>query len=95
MSEMPSIFGMFDTFTILFFIAFFLILGLVIFGFVASIIKALRSKGETPNPPATQSEPVVTQKEIIREVVKIRCPYCHTLYDETADACPHCGAKNS
>ena len=37
-------------------------------------------------------------KEVSREVikkeviVKIRCPYCGKLYDETIDICPHCGA---
>lgn len=34
------------------------------------------------------------EKEIIREkvvIVKIRCPYCRKLYDETLDKCPHCG----
>jgi hypothetical protein len=35
-------------------------------------------------------------KEIVREkevIIKIRCPYCGTLYDETLDKCTHCGAK--
>lgn len=34
------------------------------------------------------------KKEIIiqREIVKIRCPYCGRLYEETHDKCPHCGA---
>jgi hypothetical protein len=38
----------------------------------------------------------VKEKEIVREkevIVKIRCPYCHNVYDETLDKCPHCGAK--
>jgi hypothetical protein len=33
-------------------------------------------------------------KEIIKEkevIVKVRCPYCSNLYDETLDKCPHCG----
>lgn len=36
------------------------------------------------------------EKEIIREkevTVKIRCSYCHNLYDETLDKCPHCGGR--
>ena len=39
---------------------------------------------------------VEEEKEIIKEkevIVKIRCPYCHNLYDGTLDKCPHCGAK--
>jgi hypothetical protein len=38
-----------------------------------------------------------TIKEIIREkevIVKIRCSYCHSAYNETENNCPHCGAKN-
>jgi tRNA(Ile2) C34 agmatinyltransferase TiaS len=34
-------------------------------------------------------------KEIIKEkqvIVKIRCPYCKNLYEETYDKCPYCGA---
>lgn len=34
-----------------------------------------------------------SQKEVIikeREIVKIRCPYCRALYDESNDKCPHC-----
>jgi DNA-directed RNA polymerase subunit RPC12/RpoP len=43
----------------------------------------------------TQDQQVVI-KEIIKEsqvVVKIRCPYCANLYDESLDKCPHCGGK--
>jgi hypothetical protein len=37
---------------------------------------------------------LVREKEtIIREVVKVRCPYCGGLYDEIAGRCPNCGAK--
>jgi DNA-directed RNA polymerase subunit RPC12/RpoP len=38
----------------------------------------------------SNEEKVITkEKEVI---VKIRCPYCHGLYDETLNSCPHCGA---
>jgi len=34
------------------------------------------------------------EKTITREVVvKIRCPYCNNLFDETLDKCPYCGGK--
>lgn len=40
------------------------------------------------------SPKVVKEKEIVKEViVKVRCPYCHRLYDESIDTCPHCGAS--
>jgi len=45
--------------------------------------------------PAKQVTPQVPQSVVVREVVtvKIRCSYCGTLYDETLDRCPNCGAK--
>jgi len=38
-------------------------------------------------------QPVAREKEIIREVIKIRCPYCGNLYDENQTKCPNCGAN--
>lgn len=35
---------------------------------------------------------VSREREIIKEIVKIRCSYCGKLYDERLDKCPHCGA---
>jgi len=34
-----------------------------------------------------------TKIVIVREVVKIRCPYCGGLYNEVNDKCPYCGGK--
>jgi hypothetical protein len=42
---------------------------------------------------AASSQPVV--KEIIREVVKIPCKYCDTLFDQLETSCPNCGAKRT
>ena len=44
---------------------------------------------------AKQVPPQVPQSVVVREVVtvKVRCSYCGTLYDETLDRCPNCGAK--
>ncbi len=47
-------------------------------------------------PSSSESAIPVREKEIIKEkevIVKIRCPYCRHLYDETLDACPNCGAS--
>lgn len=30
---------------------------------------------------------------IVKEIVKIRCPYCKALYDESKDRCPHCNGS--
>lgn len=53
--------------------------------------KKAESEGLPPPPSAAP-----TVKEIIREkevIIKVRCSYCSSLYDETLDACPNCGAK--
>jgi membrane protein implicated in regulation of membrane protease activity len=45
-----------------------------------------------------QPEVQVKEKEIIREtkvVVKVRCPYCGNVYDETENVCPNCGAPRT
>lgn len=39
------------------------------------------------------SQPII--KEIIREVVKIPCRYCDTLFDQLETSCPNCGAKRT
>ena len=41
------------------------------------------------SPPAS-----IKERIIIREVVKIKCPYCGTLYDQKNDRCPFCGGKH-
>jgi len=41
------------------------------------------------------AQPVIREKEIIREVVMIPCKYCGSLMDQTATACPNCGAKRT
>jgi hypothetical protein len=45
--------------------------------------------------PVKQVTAQVPPSVVVREVVtvKIRCSYCGTLYDETLDRCPNCGAK--
>jgi len=41
-----------------------------------------------------KQEKVVREREVIvKEIVKIRCPYCHKLYDESDHKCPNCGAS--
>jgi rubrerythrin len=50
----------------------------------------------TANPPVV-SEPIAKEvyreREVItREIVKIRCRHCGTLFEEKQDRCPHCGA---
>jgi predicted site-specific integrase-resolvase len=48
------------------------------------------ARGETEIERAAPSR----EKEIVREIVKIRCRYCGKLYGERLDRCPHCGASS-
>jgi predicted Zn-ribbon and HTH transcriptional regulator len=51
-------------------------------------------KEEAPVQAQTQTvKEVYREKEILREIVKIRCRYCGRLYEERLDRCPHCGAS--
>jgi len=46
-------------------------------------------------PKKIASQETIKEKEIIKKViVKIRCPYCQNLYDESLNKCPHCGGKD-
>ncbi|MBU1220054.1 hypothetical protein KKF34_15240 [Myxococcota bacterium] len=59
---------------------------------VISIIHRCESRFRSPVPRANQGS-VVSEKIIIREVVKIPCPYCNCLIENTVDSCPNCGGK--
>jgi len=81
-----STFEIFPVFTFMFVIVFII----VILSMIINFYRALRRPAQSPSEePAT----IVKEREIIREIVKIRCPYCNNLYDEKYDKCPHCGGK--
>lgn len=40
-----------------------------------------------------EKPPVTREREIIKEIVKIRCRYCGKLHHERLNRCPHCGAS--
>src|SRR3990170_2991833 len=44
---------------------------------------------------APTAQPVIREKEILREVVMIPCRYCSGLMEQTLTACPNCGAKRT
>ncbi len=42
-----------------------------------------------------QSGEATITKEISKQIIiKVRCPYCNSAYDESLDNCPQCGAKH-
>jgi DNA-directed RNA polymerase subunit RPC12/RpoP len=88
MDFFPSFDSMFSLFLIVFAIA----IVLTVFIFAFNFWRMMKS-GKSQDQTYTQPEPPVAEKEIIREIVKVRCPYCGNLYDEGQDKCPYCGAK--
>ena len=44
---------------------------------------------------APAAQPVIREKEILREVVMIPCRYCSGLMEQTLTVCPNCGAKRT
>jgi hypothetical protein len=43
---------------------------------------------------AAPASPTVV-KEVVREIVRIPCRYCSTLFDQVETTCPTCGAKRT
>jgi len=81
---------MFDVFPSMFGLLFFLVFFIIILSVALNLYRAFRRPHDIV---PEQQGSVVREREIIREVVKIRCPYCNNLYDEKYDKCPHCGGK--
>lgn len=87
-------FPSFDSMFSLFIIVFVIVTVMVILGFALNfwrIIKYGKTQADAYTQPA---HPQAVEKEVIREIVKIRCQYCGNLYDEHEDKCPYCGGKN-
>jgi len=76
----------------MFMIVFVIVLVLVIVSAIVNFYRTLRKPEQTVS---TEPVPVVKEREIIREIIKISCPYCNNLYEEKYDKCPHCGGKRT
>lgn len=79
----------------IFMAVFIIVLIMVIISFIVGILRFFRSGGNGVDERAGYEQPVVREREIIREIVKIRCPYCGNTYDEKEDVCPYCGGKKA
>ncbi len=56
----------------------------------AKVTARLNALGSSSAAPAKE-----TVREIVRVIVRVPCPYCGSLMDETALRCPVCGAPRS
>lgn len=77
----------------MFWLIFGLSLVVVVFSIIFWVFRIIKGGREALRDAESENQVVVKEREIIREIVKIRCSYCGNLYDETLDKCPHCGAK--
>jgi hypothetical protein len=85
--------GMFPAFETMFWTVFISSLIFMVLFFVVLIIRIMKAGSRFQEKTASETQPIIKEKEIIREIVKIRCPYCGNLYDEKLDKCPYCGGK--
>jgi hypothetical protein len=76
----------------LFFVFFFIIVAVSI---ALTILRVMRFGRRDVLVPTSDSQQPEVEREIIREIVKVRCSYCGNLYDETEDKCPHCGGTKT
>lgn len=54
-------------------------------------LSAKRTKKPISATPPTAQPIMIKEREVIREIVKVRCRHCGNLYDERDNNCPHCG----
>jgi flagellar basal body-associated protein FliL len=83
---------MFPAFDLLFWVLFIVVAVFIILSFVFRFWRMMKF-GRAQDQASSEAQSAVREKEIIREVVKIRCSYCGNLYDDSMDKCPYCGAK--
>jgi len=81
----------FDYFSTLFFVTFVIILIVIFLSALTTFLRIFRRPRGTQS--TEEGAAVVREREIIREIVKIRCPYCNNLYEEKYDRCPNCGGQ--
>jgi flagellar basal body-associated protein FliL len=84
----------FESMFSMFWIFFVLVFVIIVASIVLTFWKMIKS-GKIQDQTSSEAQPIVKEKEIIREVVKIRCSYCGNLYDENQDKCPYCGGGKS
>jgi len=77
-----------------FFASFMLFEILFVIVFILAVFTIIYRIAKGRNPQQQERMPtVIREREIIKEIVKIRCPYCNNLYDEIEDRCPNCGGR--
>jgi hypothetical protein len=52
-------------------------------------VRQHQAPNHAPPPPVVQQQPQI----IIKEIVKVACPYCDSLVENTRSHCPQCGGQ--
>lgn len=82
-------------FETMFWAAFVMSLTFIVLWWIVLFVRMTRGREGVQGQTNSKIQPVIKEKEVIREIVKIRCSYCGNLYDEKLDKCPHCGGKKT
>jgi len=74
--------------------AYFAIVGSFLF-LIGVFIPPKSSKVAIPSTDVNAEHATIKAKKVVEErvIIKVKCPYCGTLYDQTLDRCPYCGAS--
>lgn len=70
---------MFPAFETMFWITFILSLIFTVFFFVVLIIRIIKAGSKIQEQTTSETQPIIKEREIIREIVKIRCPTAATF----------------
>ena len=65
--------------------------GMNMFRFLVTIFSAGHAVSSILTPQPKEQTTITREKEIIKEIVKIKCRYCGRLYDQHENKCPYCG----
>ncbi|MBN2724594.1 MAG: hypothetical protein JXR95_11035 [Deltaproteobacteria bacterium] len=57
---------------------------------ISSLLSIIQQSWKTPE---NNSKQQLVEKIIVKEIVKLQCPYCQSLVENTESKCPQCGGS--
>ena len=67
--------------------------GTSILRFLVTLLLAGHAVSSSYTPQPKEHTTITREKEIIKEIVKIKCRYCGKLYDQHENKCSYCGGS--